>query len=53
MELVLNSKSIVDVEDDIEFVDYEGDNERLVIEGAEISVYPDFLVKSQTRKTII
>lgn len=50
LEQVLNSKSIIDIEDNVEFVDYDGDNEKLIIEGVEISVYPDLLIKSQTRK---
>lgn len=50
LELVLSSKSIIDIEDNIEFIDYDGDNTRLIIEGVEISVYPDLIVKSQTRK---
>lgn len=50
LDKVLESKSIACIDDSFEFVDYNGENERLIIEGVEISVYPDLLVKSTVRK---
>lgn len=38
------------MDDSLIFENYTGDNEKMLIAGVEISVYPDLIVKSKVRK---
>ena len=47
LEAVLDSDNI---DDSFEYIKYEGENEKMEIEGVEISVYPDLIVRSKIRR---
>lgn len=46
---VLESDNVSTISEKFEFEAYSGNNEKVVIEGVEISVYPDLIIKSNIR----
>lgn len=50
LECVLNSQEISRF-NDAEFYPYEGSNKKMNIQGVEVSVYPDLMLKTQSRNS--